>query len=289
MPQEVSRDLFIEDLIIASLNSIELLPLAYYKPGGLALTLYIHSEDEYCYSCPWREYYGSKRSFNLVNLSLPKLIKRYNELRPDLLFFSGGNYLEKSSSAPVLKSLRDQGIPVGAKHNIDKPIPGGDILKLLDALLLEVRVFTDLKKLSDFLDHANKNAYYTEILVDEIPEETSKRILFTAWVRNLCRVIKRNVIAFYMADKPDDFIENYMSLLQRFCENRFYIIASHQKFLPDTINCLSCGLQIGVRIDGVVVKRSVDTYYCPRCGARVFYGEFPRRALKRAVFTKIFI
>ena len=281
-------NIYIEDFIAASLNSIELIPLAYYKPGGLALTIYIFSSEKGCFSCPWREYYGPRKVFDLRKISLDSIVKRYNELRADLLFFSGGDFLSKVGSEFILEILRRNNVSVGVKHNLLRKISDEKSLENINVLLIEINALINLRKISDFIDNINKKGVYKEFIVDDISENPRDRTFFTLWIKDLCR-IGNYAIAFYMADKSEYFIESYSSLLQKFCENKYYIIASHQKYIPETINCVYCGALIGRRIDGVVIKKLINDDKCPKCGSKVFFGGETKRFAGRTVFTRVVI
>ncbi|MGC9149182.1 MAG: hypothetical protein ACP5GI_07060 [Sulfolobales archaeon] len=285
---EPLNNVYIEEFIVASLNSIELIPLAYYKPGGLAFTIYVFSSEEGCFSCPWREYYGSKKAFDLRKVSLDNIIRRYNELRADLLFFSGGDFLSRDKSRVILEILRSYGVNVGVKHNLSKKVNDKRSFENIDVVLAEVNALTNLRKISDFIDNISRRNIYVEFIVDDISEDSRDRVFFTVWVKDLCRV-GNYAIAFYMADKSEYFIESYSSLLQKFCENKYYIITSHQKYVPETVNCMHCGASIGRRVDGVVIKKLINNDKCPRCGSKVFFGGEIKRFVGRTIFTRVMI
>ncbi len=282
-----SDEIYLEDYITASINSVELIPLTYYRPGGLALTIYVYSGEKGCFSCPWKEYYGSRKSFDLRDISITKIIKRYNELRPDLLFFSGGDLLSKKTGADLIVALKKYGVDIGVKHNASMVISDRSVFENLDAILIEVNSLTDLGKISRLIESIKKSTYI-EILVDDIGENISERLLFTVWVKDLCR-LGSFAIGFYMADKSERFIESYSSLLQKFCENKYYVITSHHKYIPETINCLYCGASVGRRIDGVVIKKLVNDDKCPKCGSKIFFGGEVKRISRKIIFTRIII
>ncbi|MEZ0289936.1 MAG: hypothetical protein ABWJ42_02455 [Sulfolobales archaeon] len=282
------RYIKIRDVIGATINSLELIPLCFYKPGGVSLTLYIFSESESCSSCPWSEYYGSRRVFDYSEIDVERVLKRFEELKPDLLFFSGGDFLSKEESSIVLEYLSSRGLEIGVKHNVRERFIR-ESLDHVNTVLLEIRTLTDLRIVERFLKNLS-DKIHLEMLIDEISEDPEKRIIITPWIRDLCKAFPEYYKAFYMADKTDNFIERYASIISKLCDNQFYIVASHYKFTPEIISCLRCGLQIANRIEGVIVNPFIDSKNCPRCGFRIFFREFDKnRIRKRFIYSRIVI
>ncbi|MEM0260728.1 MAG: hypothetical protein QXJ51_05150 [Sulfolobales archaeon] len=276
----------LRNVVGASISSLELIPLNFYKPGSLALVLYIVSEHNSCRSCPWHEYYGPSRVFDSRDIPASRIYKRFKELEADLLFISGGDILSRIDSLSILKALHSYGIRIGVKH-YSKASFNPDSLRFLDAVLLEVRALSDLKFVDVFLENLPEHVHM-EMIIDEISENIIDRLHETSWFRDLCRNYPRFYKAIYMADKDEKFIERYSYTLSKICENQFYIISSHHSFKPDEISCIGCGTHIGVRIDGVVIKPSIDGVTCPRCGFKIFAREYNRnRIRKRFIFSRV--
>lgn len=279
------KDIFVKDVVAISLNSIELIPLLFYKPGGSSLTIYIYSEDV-CESCPWKEYQGSKKAFDLRNISLEKILRRYYELKPDILFFSGGDLLTYNDSYDILKILREKNIKIGVKHEISKDI-NISALSYIDALLIEIKALKDLEKI-DHIISLLEGKIHIEMLIDEISEDPERRAYITLWIKDLCKRFPKIYKMFYLADKDDEFIERYHSVISRLCERQYTIITSHLKYIPEEVSCVNCGAIIGRRVDGVIIRPFVNNVSCPKCGFKIFH-ETSLINRSRAFFTKIFV
>ncbi|MDT7887479.1 MAG: hypothetical protein RQ885_00710 [Desulfurococcales archaeon] len=280
---------FLQDIMGASISSLEYVPLTLYKPYGLSLILWIWSGDlgiEGCRECPWSEAYGSKSSLDLVEVSIDKILERGKDLKIDLIFLHGGEPIYKQWFRCFADLLVRGGIGLGVKARLDAisryGANGLSEVKGLGAVLIELlfRFSEEIDKLlPSILEKLLSRNTYVEILVTDLFSPLERDI--KAQIKNLLeryRIIVKDIytsrpipLGVYAANLSEQDLLSIRKIIRDSCDKNIicYIIESNRRIYPDHINCPTCGIEVAKRSDILVIP-TISSNVCPSCGTEIF-------------------
>lgn len=272
--------MILEDIAGASLLSLELLPLTFYRPGTAALALWIWSGSEGikgCSSCPWSPLYDPRSSGNYFSAPVERILKRMRELGVEILFLHGGEPVRKPWFQEAAGELSSKGIFLGAKARIEVAAENLERLDLLEALLLEIPAWLgeqgvfEIQRLANFLERRD---LYVEVVVTDLAVSGRGVAEILEILGELSRARGRSVPAGFIAQGLDDGeIKSLSKILGGSCR-ACYIIESHQRYRPQEILCPACGKTVVAKRMGALVLPTL--LECPSCGSTVFKRAPPR-------------
>lgn len=222
-----------------------------------------------CSFCPWEANLGP-RSARIVDLDLDMLLTAIERYKPELIFFSGGDFWYSKSVKDFLEPVLELEILKGAKLVIP-PSTSYDFQQLsetanlFDVILLEVCEFTDVTAFLDVIEIVVRDKHTEVVIVWNTSDIANRANAIICELASRGIYVPINIVLHQYEEK----------LLHQFIDSaRKNYPLVHAIYAPSSeyssILCPKCRIPVVVRHGVQVLKISVDeNCRCMYCGHKV--------------------